>query len=401
MKGSLVVRDAAALAPGAQLIEVVERKGIGHPDTICDALAEQICRRLCRHYQERFGVILHHNVDKLLLCGGSARPRYGGGEVTYPIELYLGGRATREYRGEHIPVDELAIDACRDWLRASVPGLDPERHVRIVSRIRPGSGDLTRLFVKGITATPLASDTSCGAGFAPFSDLERVVLAVEQTLTGAEARRACPAIGPDIKVMGVRRGRQIDLTISCALVDRFLADIDEYLRKKSSVRALALDAARRVTQLEVNACVNVADDVERGDVFLTVTGTSAEAGDDGEVGRGNRVCGLITPYRPMTLEAAAGKNPVSHVGKLYNLAAGRIARAIVESVAGVLDASCVLVSQIGHPINDPQIVDVRLGLESGRRVDDVTGAVQQLVSGELSRFGELRDSLLAGLVTVY
>jgi S-adenosylmethionine synthetase len=55
--------------------------------------------------------------------------------------------------------------------------------------------------------------------------------------------------------------------------------------------------------------------VKPSTVYLTVTGTSAEAGDDGEVGRGNRVNDLITPYRPISLEAAAGKNPVTHVGQ--------------------------------------------------------------------------------------
>ncbi len=89
---------------------------------------------------------------------------------------------------------------------------------------------------------------------------------------------------------------------------------------------------------------------DAGDVFLTVTGTSAEAGDDGEVGRGNRTCGLITPYRSITLEAAAGKNPVSHVGKLYNLVASRIAAAITAEIPDVPDAACVLVSQIGRPV---------------------------------------------------
>ena len=68
--------------------------------------------------------------------------------------------------------------------------------------------------------------------------------------------------------------------------------------------------------------VNALDDPKASDesgIYLTVTGLSAEQGDDGEVGRGNRVNGLITPSRAMSLEAAAGKNAVAHVGKLYNL----------------------------------------------------------------------------------
>jgi S-adenosylmethionine synthetase len=74
-------------------VEVVERKGLGHPDTICDALAETFSRNLCREYRRRFGEILHHNVDKALLCGGRAAPAFGGGSVLAPITIHLAGRA--------------------------------------------------------------------------------------------------------------------------------------------------------------------------------------------------------------------------------------------------------------------------------------------------------------------
>jgi S-adenosylmethionine synthetase len=394
----LVVRARDAAAPGAQPVEVVERKGLGHPDTICDALAEEVCVRLCAHYLERFGVILHHNVDKLLLCGGSSRPRLGGGEVIEPIEIYVAGRATGQYRGEQVHVDAIATEACRDWLRANLPMLEA-RHVKIAARIRGGSAELTRLFARGQATTPLSNDTSCGVGFAPLTDLEHVVLEVERTLNGAEIKRTHPAIGADIKVMGVRRGARIHLTIGCALVDRFVDSTDDYVRQRAFAEAVALDTARRLTDLEVHAVVNAADHIERGDLFLTVTGTSAEAGDDGEVGRGNRTSGLITPYRPMALEAAAGKNPVNHVGKLYNLAAGRIADTTSRRLGGV-DVSCVLVSQIGRPIDDPQVVDVRLALEPPRRVGEVSGLVEEIVRGELAGFQELRDALLARRVLV-
>lgn len=41
--------------------------------------------------------------------------------------------------------------------------------------------------------------------------------------------------------------------------------------------------------------------------------------------------GLIIPYRPMSVEAAAGKNSRSHVGKLHNVLAYRAARGISSS----------------------------------------------------------------------
>lgn len=397
----LVIRTLEGTAPGSQPVEIVERKGVGHPDTICDALAEEICVRFCRVYQERFGTILHHNVDKILLCGGSSRTAFGGGEVLAPLEIYLAGRASNEHQGERISTSDVAVEACRAWLRAHLPELDVDRHVKIFPRLRPGSGDLTRLFARGDAHSPLANDTSCGAGFAPLTDLERTVLEVEQALNSDETKREHPAIGRDVKVMGVRRDARISLTIGCAIIDRFVANISEYGRAKAAATEVALAAARRVTTLEVDAVVNAADDMTRGDVFITVTGTSAEAGDDGEVGRGNRTSGLITPYRPMTLEAAAGKNPVSHVGKLYNLAASAIATAITGQIAAVADATCVLVSQIGRPVDDPHVADLRLTLVQGARLEDVTAAAGSIVRDELACFPELRKRLIEGEVRVY
>jgi S-adenosylmethionine synthetase len=150
-----------------------------------------------------------------------------------------------------------------------------------------------------------------------------------------------------------------------------------------------------VTGLDVQATVNAADDLERGNVFLTVTGTSAEAGDDGQVGRGNRVSGLITPYRVMTLEAAAGKNPVSHVGNIYNLLAAQIGARAIEQISGLEDVSSVLVSAIGQPVNDPRIVDMALAL------DGPCGSVWELVQSALDGIDAVRDDLLAERLSLY
>lgn len=399
----LVIRTFESTSPALQEVEVVERKGLGHPDTICDAVAEHFCVCLCRYYLEHFGLILHHNVDKVLLCGGAARAAFGGGEMVEPIELYVAGRATQEYLGERIPVHEIAVEACREWLGKHLRELDVERHVRIIPRLRPGSADLTRVFARG-GAVPLANDTSVGAGFAPLTVLERVVLEVERHLNSPETKHTHPEIGTDIKVMGVRLGSRIHLTIGCAFVGRFVSDAHDYDWKKDAARKLALEAARRVTSLEIEVTMNAADRADHsdeGDVFLTVTGTSAEAGDDGEVGRGNRTCGLITPYRSITLEAVAGKNPVNHVGKLYNLVASRIAAAITAEVPGVPDAACVLVSQIGRPVADPQVVDVRMAFKGSMSAEAVQGSVGEVVRSELGRLDELRNALIEELVPVY
>jgi len=396
----LVIRRRDSASPGAQEVEVVERKGLGHPDTVCDAVAEQICVRLCRHYQERFGRILHHNVDKVLLVGGQSAASFGGGTVIEPIEIYLAGRVTREFRGSPIPADEIAVDACREWLKAHLRNLDVDRSVRIFPRLRPGSVELADVFARG-GDLPRANDTACGVGFSPLTELERVVLEVERTLNDEETKRTHPEIGEDIKVMATRHGKTVDLTVGCAFVSRFVDDEHDYLRKKEIAGALVVDAARRAAALDVRAIINPADDVAKGKVFLTVTGTSAEAGDDGEAGRGNRSSGLITPYRPMTIESVAGKNPVSHVGKLYNLAARRIATSITDHVPDVPGVECVLVSEIGRVISDPRFVDVRLGIDRDDAGENVTKQVSDIVRFELDHLADLRWAILDGQVALY
>jgi S-adenosylmethionine synthetase len=167
----------------AATVEIVERKGTGHPDSICDALAETASLALCRLYRERFGVILHHNIDKALLLGGAAQPGFGGGRVTKPIEIFLAGRATRRFKGVVLPVEDIVEQACRAWLRDHLKALDADRHVKLHILLRPTSEALEKLFPSAPGAAAiLANDTSCGVGYAPLSPLERAVYAVERHL---------------------------------------------------------------------------------------------------------------------------------------------------------------------------------------------------------------------------
>lgn len=381
-------------------VEIVERKGIGHPDTLCDALAEELSRALSRFYIERFGFILHHNVDKGLLFGGAARPAFGGGSVLEPIEVYLTGRATREFRGVRVPVEELAIEGSRQWLKTHLRALDPERHVRIHCLIRPSSIDLVDLFLRSQErGAVLANDTSCGVGYAPLDALETAVLQVERELNAAPMKRAFPEIGEDIKVMGVRQEGEIELTVACALIDRYVWDLADYFTKRARIGELAREAARMAIGRDCAIAINTADGETPESVYLTVSGTSAEAGDDGEVGRGNRANGLITPYRPMSMEAAAGKNPVTHVGKLYNVAANRIAAQLIEQVPGVEEAYCVLVSRIGHPVREPQSIDLRARLTPGAELPRV--AVESIAREQLAHVDALWRELLAAEPRIY
>jgi S-adenosylmethionine synthetase len=171
-----------------QRIELVERKGKGHPDSICDALAEAVSLALCREFQAAFGRILHHNTDKALLVAGRTQPRLGGGEVVEPMRLVLGDRAASEYHGRRIEVGAIAEASAKGWLRENLRFVDPERHLVFQNELKEGSPELTDLFEREVVG---ANDTSAAVGYAPLTETERLVLAAEQWLNSPDFHNIC------------------------------------------------------------------------------------------------------------------------------------------------------------------------------------------------------------------
>jgi S-adenosylmethionine synthetase len=340
---------------GAFGLEIVEKKGLGHPDTLCDGVSDAVSRGLCRYYMDHFGRIMHHNVDKVLLIGGRSSPRFGGGEVLRPFAVIIGGRATDDVGGERVPVQDIAREEAETFLRATLRHTGDDFIVE--PRLGVGSAELRSLAGKA-----LANDTSIGLGFAPLSRLEEDALKIEPLM------RSVRGVGEDVKVMGIRKGDVVHFTLAAAIVSGYVKDRGEYEAIKSAVRGEVMKKVEAEWEYATVA-VNAAD---RGDdIYLTVTGTSAEMGDDGETGRGNRFNGLITPGRPMTMEATAGKNPVSHVGKIYNVVADRAARDIAM-LDGVEEAYVYLVSRIGAPLDEPQVKAARIyGDARARKVEGI------------------------------
>jgi S-adenosylmethionine synthetase len=386
----------------AKEIEIVERKGAGHPDSICDALAETLSRNLCIEYKHRCGEILHHNVDKALLCGGRANPAFGGGSVVSPIQIFLAGRAIGKVGSEVFPVKEMAIEGSRAWLKQNLHALDADHDVNIDTLIQEGSQHLQSLFSRSAPCgVPLSNDTSIGVGYAPLSSLERLVLAIDHRLHVRARGTERPAWGEDIKIMAVRCAEKLQITVACAMIGRFLAGTDDYLEQKARVAAAVRDLAIEHGFPTCDVIVNAADDVSSGNVYLTVTGTSAEAGDDGQVGRGNRVNGLITPCRPMSLEAAAGKNPVSHVGKIYNILAKEIAEILVSARPEIESAECLMVSKIGAPVSSPALVQIKLATRDGIPIANLKRPVEELLASRIVELPNLVDRLMSGTIKVF
>jgi S-adenosylmethionine synthetase len=381
-----------------QEVEMVERKGLGHPDSIADGVSESVSRALSRLYLDEYGRILHHNTDETQVVGGASEPKFGGGKVTTPIYMLLVGRATTEVNGEKLPYRETAIDAARKYVASVCAHIDIDKHVEFDCKIGQGSVDLRGVFDQ---KSVLSNDTSFGVGFAPLSDLERLVLESEHFLT-LKLKKKLPALGEDVKVMGYRQGDKIHLTVAAALVDSEIDDPTGYRNVCDQIQSALADQAAKLTQREVTIDVNTADDPELGRFYLTVTGCSMEAGDDGSVGRGNRANGLITPCRPMSLEASAGKNPVNHVGKIYNLLGNLIASDIVKETGGnVKEVHVRILSQIGKPVDQPQVLSLQILPADGVKLSAVKSKAEGVANTWLDQIDTIPRRLLTGKLTVF
>lgn len=398
MERNIIVEKANYLPVKDREVELVERKGLGHPDTLIDGIMEEISRELSKAYINDFGKILHHNVDKGQICGGGTKVEFGGGAFTKPIYVLLTGRATDQAEGKTIPVHHIAQTTAHNYLEKAVPDLQVCNDVEIESRIAHGSSDLVELFLRG-PKIPFANDTSFGTGFAPLSDLEKITLATENHLNSKEYKAQHPEVGTDIKVMGLREKERIRITVACAFVSKHIPDIDSYVKARERVRDDVLKVARGLTDKEVHVFVNTADDDESGSVYITLTGTSAEMGDDGSVGRGNRVNGLITPFRSMTLEAAAGKNPVNHVGKIYSVLATEMANSIASEYPDIEDINIILLSQIGKPIDQPKVASVNIITDGD--FDKMGAAIRKEVDQRLEDVTEVTNKIVFGKVPLF
>ena len=365
-KSRIVIERTNLLPVKDQHVELVERKGLGHPDYIIDSACEYASLALSRYYMENFGQVLHHNVDKGLLVGGRSNVWFGGGVVEEPINIVIAGRATTKLstasEDVEVPYRELIENAVKEFIRENFRFLDPEEHLAVDVKVRMGSADLRKI-VNTPNDIPRANDTSYGVGYAPLTPLEKLVYEVERRINSKSFKGRVPESGEDCKVMGLRIGKRYLITVADSIIASLTPDSDHYEAVKNEIREEVFRIADSILAGEkpegVEVYVNAADKPEEGIFYLTVTGTSAEGGDDGNTGRGNRANGLITPNRQMSLEATAGKNVRSHVGKLYNIIARRIAERIYEETGKIDEIYVRILSQIGRPIDKPLVISIQ------------------------------------------
>jgi S-adenosylmethionine synthetase len=367
MRRNIVVSELNGRSVEDLPVEIVERKGIGHPDSLCDGIAERISVEYSRWCEENLGRILHHNFDKVQLVAGEVEVHFGGGQMIRPIRIQIAGRGTPSYGDKKVPLEYLATEAARSHLRETMRYLDPVKHVVIECYAGRGASELMNV-VHQVTA----NDTSFGVSHWPRSTVERLVYETANFIN-FELIDQFP-VGEDVKVMGCRTGEEIALTVSLPFLAVQIPHARAYQETKEAAQQAIQEFSQSLDSHPITVSVNTADALE-GNYYLTLTGTSAENGDDGAVGRGNRVNGLIAPFRSASLEATCGKNPVSHVGKLYNVLALLTAQKLVEEIEDVAEATVYILSQIGKPLDQPLVANARI-----RPVDRLTPALQAEVA---------------------
>ena len=399
---NIIVEDLKQTPLEKQRIEIVERKGLGHPDYICDAVMDQLSVRLSKIYLEKAGAILHHNVDKSLLVAGETEPRFGGGTVKQPMLFVFGDRATSKINGEEINVSEIAINVAKEWFRKNMRFVDPEKHVKYQVELKPGSVGLVDIFKRKGKVLG-ANDTSAAVGYAPVTRTERIVRKTEHFLNSTEFKQRFPESGEDVKVMGYRNNNYLHLTISMAFVDRYVSSEENYFDKKAKILEETKKFVKANTDFDdIDVQLNTLDVHQRGlgGIYLTVLGTSADSGDSGEVGRGNRVNGLISLNRPFCSEAAAGKNPVSHVGKIYNVLTYKIARDVYEQVPEAEEVYIWLLSKIGTPIDYPAIAAAQVIMKGNNSLETVRGEIEEVLDYELENIDKFCVELAEGKIPI-
>ena len=396
--------------PACHPMEIVERKGAGHPDTLSDNLAEALSRDYSRYTRERFGMVLRHQFDKTALMCGRCRVSFGDGEMLEPIRVLVNGRASARLGDETIPVRELLTNTVKSFLGSRLLHLDPERDLRILYEVRDGLHSTTggifgdaaandaaihyRFHPRTLADLPESgrvesNDTSLGCASGPNTPLEAFVLAIEDSLQ-AEGGGVDPWIGGDIKTMAVRRGRSVSVTVAAPVLATAAASPTDYFARVEQIRTIITSLADKAIPDHdlAELVVNSADTLKGRKLYMNFTGSSIESGDEGMVGRGNRMGGLIAPLRPWTMEGISGKNPVYHVGKVYSVAAYEIAQQLARLGA---PSSVYLINRMGEPLDTPWFSHVEVDPDwrgdprmLRETVDAVTGDLAAITDGILA-----------------
>jgi S-adenosylmethionine synthetase len=395
---------------------ITEIKGIGHPDTLCDGAAEYVSQKYSQYCLDKFGEVLHHNCDKFAILGGTSEVSFGSGKIIKPFKFIMNGRFSESFAGEKIEYKDLIRKWIREYISSILTNIDPINDIEIIDMIHsnPSPGvideDISNLPPRSsifmfaprdkmdLTQSTFleSNDTSSGVGYAPYRLSDKVAISIENKLNSIDFKSENPYIGSDIKVMVTVIDNNIDITTCIPFIGLYTPTIEFYKEKISWLKEyINKDLVSQFGyEYSFNITINNRDVIEMNEVYLTATGSSVESGDEGMVGRGNRVNGVISMIGPMSMEGACGKNPIYHIGKLYNVLAEKIAFKIYDLYN--IPCKVFLVSQTGRDLRDPwQCV---LILESEKYEEK---ELLNLVKGELSNVSNISLDIIYGRNKIY
>ena len=374
-------------------IELVERRGIGHPDTICDGLGEVISHNYSIWCKDNLGFIPHHNFDKILLSAGETDIGFGTGILKSPIKILVGGRATKRWNSETIPIDFLISKSIKEFIHDNFLYLKYEKHIEFQNFVNSGSKLLSNL-----VADNLLNDTTFCFSHWPTSILEELSYQIVENLNTVLKTRF--PIGEDVKVNGIRVGDNFKFTVAVPFISTFVKSAEYYIELKTELKGVLENLIKLLySDIKFSLSINLGDRIDKNDFYLTLTGTSAESGDDGSIGRGNRSNSLVTPFRP-TGAPPSGKNPISHPGKIYNIFAIEISKKIVKEISQIDGVEVCLMAEMGRMIDQPTLVFLRLKTKSTLDTKSEED-IQEIIESVISKFSYYRKQLLKGAYRMY
>ncbi|MBV9163784.1 MAG: hypothetical protein JO281_20040 [Pseudonocardiales bacterium] len=338
--------------------EVVERKGLGHPDTLADGIAELASIRYSEYCLREFGAVLHHNLDKLAVLGGRVAFGPTSGHYVHPLRIIFGGRASHSFAGTPIPVPEILITAARDQVQLALPSYD-----QTLVEVRIETTDSSK-FPHWFTPRSLedlpertrvrCNDTAYLVAVTPRTPAELIALLTEAWLASQ------PWSGSDIKILIARRRRHFDVTVCVPALAGRVHSTPEFRDLLTTAEKTLTDLIYDHTpeDIEVEVHCNTKENSTEGPLsaqYFTVSGSALDYGEDGLVGRGNARHGLISPAHAAGNEVTFGKNPTYHVGKVGAWLADHAATTLTR-VAGPCRVG--LAWRIGAAYEDPATVQI-------------------------------------------
>lgn len=395
-----------------QPFEVVETKGKGHPDNICDTLAEKISSNYSKHCIKKYGVILRHMIDKLSVLGGGSKVHFGKGEMIAPIKILVNGRFTDRYQNEKIDYMEIVNETIIDYFEELFPLLDTTKYLEIIDNTHHNEGpgvvynedDTTKnerkKFFEVTDEKDIArhnnhfrcNDTSTTVSYFPMSNLEKLVLDIEQSLNSKKYKQSHPWVGNDIKVMGIRKNNKIEITSCVPLICAYVKDLEDYKNKLKNIKKYINGIAKKYFPNGlVDIYLNTRDNYENNDLYLTAIGSAVESGDEGAVGRGNRSRGVIPFSRSFSMEASCGKNPVYHTGKLFTAIGDVISKKIYDKYN--IENVVYCTSKMGDDINNPWNVSVELNKNISVKIKR---EINNMVVQEIKNHTKITEALING-----